>query len=501
MAGEPRLGHRGGALVRRATDTDVGRYTAPAALLVGLVVLVVPALAVSTDVPPRRLFLAASAAYLLAILAADTVFEGLAAALFVTAAFNVTAYLTGSQAAIGFRVRILDVLLVAVLASLAATRRWRRVSPRSPGGLVVWSFAAFVVWSFAASVVQHGLPGPGRRLYAVDQLRYLGLLVASALIVGESDPRCAVYPLLLSLGGALAFAVDEVFTGRAGYLTHFGTVGDGLHRLWPSPSLTSFPLESTVLYAGSPVGQSRLMAGMALLFLALLFAAATRSRTHRALAAAGPLGVVGVLASSSDAGRMGLYAVAAIFLAYWSYLGLRRYGARRLQRAVVPLFALAGAAVLVWALTATAAGRSEVLFLKTNTLDVRLGQYAAAVRIAARDPLFGLGRGFGVRPVVHNVFLANLVATGVVGLAAYAASVAATVRLAVDGLADAPPREGWVWLGALAGAVAFYVYAFWVVAHLWVALNATYWLVAGVAVGTSLGSTDGSPGATRDGPG
>jgi len=88
---------------------------------------------------------------------------------------------------------------------------------------------------------------------------------------------------------------------------------------------------------------------------------------------------------------------------------------------LVPLSVLVGATVIAWTIAATAAGRDEILLIQTNNLNVRLRQYAAAIDIAARYPVFGIGGGENFERVVnsrwgvHNLFLANLVATGVPG--------------------------------------------------------------------------------------
>lgn len=495
MAGEPETTRRASS-VRSPFAGPVRSYTLAAAFLTALVAFAVPIAAVSTDVPVGTLFVGGVVVYLLVTAATGVLFEGLAAALFVTAAFNVAAPVTTVPWVLDLWVRYVDVLAVVVSVPLLAYAWRERSLPLDRYGLVVvGGFAAFVAWSFLSSAVGNGPADRDAFLYAVDQLRLLALLVASVLLVGRTDARRVVYPLTVGLGGALAFAVDEVFAGPQRGVSRarrLGSVGVELREAWPSPSLTSFPLDATEVYDGVPVGQSRLMVGMALVFLALVLAMAMRSRRHALLSIAGLLGLAVVVAGGSDAGMLALYVLSAVLLVSLLHRALGRYGAYRARRLLLPAAGVVGVVGVAWLVAAVAAGDEVVLLLRTDTLAVRLVQYELAVELAARYPLFGIGGEGNYRAItglwIHNLFLANLAATGVPGFVAYVTSVATATWLAVRRLVSRPTTERWLWVGVIGAMAAFYVYTFWVIAHRWESVNAMYWILVGVAVGTRGGS-------------
>lgn len=474
------------ALRRQVTGGPV--YASLAAFLVAWVVLVVPLGALAFGVPVRLLLVGGVVVYALSITALDLVFEGLCAALFVTAAFNARAFFDTSGA-LGVGIRLVDLLTLACLGWLLLDRGFDRTWVRGTGRqVVVGCFSVFVLWTFLTAVVGNGPSSSTALEYGQRQLRYLLLLVTATVLVTETDPRSVLSPLALGTAGALAFAADEVFAGRAGYLVDFGFLGPVIERAWPSPSLTSFRTASTVLYEGGPIGHSRTMVGMAVVFVPLALAVATRSRRDVVLAGAGLLGLVTVVASSSHAGVVGLYGAVACVSVYWLSLALRDVGANRAAKLVGPVAVAAGSLALVWVAVAVAGGAERVLFVSTDNLDVRLAQYSRAVDLAARYPLFGVGGGRNVHAltgsVIHSLFFQQLAATGVTGFLAYVASQATATWLALQRLRRSLAEDGWLWAGVLGGMIGFYSYSFWVVAYWWDPINAVYWILVGVVVGT-----------------
>jgi len=264
------------------------------------------------------------------------VFEGICAATIVLAVFNITAVVTGSIS--GSSKRIVDVLLVGTLCCLLVRQQYDSLSNLGNSGrLTIGSFLLFVLWTFLAGVVGNGPSSTEAFLYAQTQLRYGLLLITAALLVGTTDVRSVIYPLVYALGGALVFAVDEVFSGKSGYPGHLGVLGAELQQIWPAPSLTSFPVDSTVLYVGPPIGQSRIMVGMAI-FLSRWSSQQWRSPAytryslsrfarHRERSRA----------SSSHSGMLAMYAVIGIVLLYWFYRVLGRYELYRARAMLVPL--------------------------------------------------------------------------------------------------------------------------------------------------------------------
>jgi len=474
----------------------VRTYTGLSALLTGLLVFAVPVGAVAVGLPVGPLLVAAAGVYVLAVVLLDAAFEGLCVALVVTAVFNTRAAIELPDP-VGGQLRLVSVLAVATAGLFVLdgglSRQWLRRPDRA---LVVGAFAVFVLWGALAAAAGNGPRPVAAALYVAEQSRYLCLLVLSALAVDRTDPESVVVPLTFGLGATLVFAVDEVFAGRGGYLADLGSVGLEIARLWPSPSLTSFPRGATVLYEGGAFGQNRTMVGLATVFVPIVIAAATRSRRHAPLALASLFGLVSIVASSSHAAIAALYAGLLPVGIYVLFLAADRAGLERARRLVVPL-SVAGIALAVGAvLLATAAGADRILLVRTNNLGVRLQQYAAAIDVAARYPLVGVGGGRNVAAVagtaVHNVFLHHLAATGVPGFLAYVTSLAGATGLCLWRCLDADAVDRWCWVGVLGGLLAFYVYGFWVVASRWELLNAAHWLLVGVVVGA-----DGCPARLR----
>lgn len=489
----------------RSSSADVYVFTAFAALLVGLLVVVVPLATLVSNASPKLLLVGVAVLYGLGITALDRVFEGACVALLVVVVFNVSGFLVES-AVPGIGVRLVDVLLVVVLlSSVFSDREGERawVDGRVET-LAIGAFAAFVLWSCLAAVVENGPSRWDAFDYTFAQLRYLLLLCTSMLITDRTDPRGVVSALGIAICGVLVFAADEVFAGEAGYLVNFGPLGDAIEGLWPSPSLTSLVADSAIVYG--EIGQSRIAVGLAIVVVPLVLAAATRYRRYAPVAAVGLLGVVSVVASGSHAGILGLYVGLACVAGYWVYLAVDRVGTERARRAVVPSLVGVGALLLVGAVAAAAAGEEQVLFVRTDNLEVRLRQYEAAIDLAGRFPLFGVGGGWNhfivLGTEVHNLFLANLAATGIPGFLALVTSVAATTWVGLTRLAESPADERWLWVGVLGGMAAFYAYSFWVVAHRWEPLNAVYWVLAGVVIGASApveASSDGLGARLRNG--
>ncbi|WP_135366149.1 O-antigen ligase family protein [Halosimplex halophilum] len=499
--------------------------TAFAAALVGLLVVAVPAGYHLLGLPVAPLLAAGTGLYVLAVVVSGRPFDGLCAALFVTVAFNVNAY-PGPYPVPLVDPLLVDLLAVGVLGVALSdralgrdhparavrervgrvraiggrtgrnrtVRTWReRVGalrewlPGTDGWLVAGALAAFVGWAYLSAAVGNG-PSTGAAVqYAEEHLRYLLLLAAAAVVAREADPGAVLSPLALGLVGALVFAVDEVAAGRAGYLVNFGALGPAVARWWPSPSPTAFPTGATVIYEGPGVGQSRATVGLAIALVGLSMAAVPRSR-WRALAPVGALlGVASVVASGSHAAIVGLYGAVGVVAVYWLSLVAERLGGVRARRLVWPGSLAAGGAVALWAAVAVLGGADRVLFVRTNTLAIRLEQYALALELAARYPLFGLGGGLNVHRttgrLIHSLPLQQLAATGVPGLLAYVTAQAGAAWLAAKRLLWGRPGDRRRWAGVLAALVGVSLYSLWVVAYRWPSVNAVYWILAGAAVG------------------
>jgi hypothetical protein len=469
---------------RRSVVSDHVRTYVGLSALLTVVLVVAPAGAVAFGIPVGLLLAVGAAVYALVSVALGAALEGVAVAFVFTSVFNTRAPLVVD----GTELRLVSVLGVLTAALLVAANDvpegWLRRADRR---FVVGAVAAFVLWGAVAAVVGNG-PDSGVAIrYVVEHCRYLAMLVLAALLVDRTGPESVLAPLTFAMGATLVFAVDEVFAGTGGYLVNFGTVGFDIARLWPSPSLTSFSRQGTVLYEVGAFGQGRTMVGLAMLFVPIVLALSLRSRRYAPVSLASLLGLVAIVASGSHAAIAGLYAGLVPVGIWAAYAAFDRLGMARARRLVVPVSLCLGALAVVAALVAAVSGPQNILFVRTNNLSVRLEQYAAAIEIAARHPLVGVGGGRNVDVVagrgVHNLFLYHLAAVGVPGFVAYMTSVAAATGLCVWRCLSADARQRWLWVGVLGGMLGFYAYGFWTVSWRWELINAAYWLLVGVVVG------------------
>jgi len=318
MADKPPITRRLSTSLVRSSTTGSDAHAVSAALLITLFVFVVPSAAIVTDISVTRLLIAAATTYVLAIYSMKIVFEGICAATIVR---SVQHHCRRDRFPYrGRQIRIVDVLLVGTLCCLLVRQQYDSLSNLGNSGrLTIGSFLLFVLWTFLAGVVGNGPSSTEAFLYAQTQLRYGLLLITAALLVGTTDVRSVIYPLVYALGGALVLLSTKCSPERADIQVTSAFSGAELQQIWPAPSLTSFPVDSTVLYVGPPIGQSRIMVGMAI-FLSRWSSQQWRSPAYtRYSSPAGSLGIVSVLASSSHSGMLAVYAVIGIVLLYWFY--------------------------------------------------------------------------------------------------------------------------------------------------------------------------------------
>jgi len=466
------------------TGSPVRTQVTLSALLTAVIVGLVPVGGV-LGAPVRLLLVGGVVLYALAAVAVDAVFEAVAVAFVFVGVFNTRAM----PALPAGELRVVS-LLGLVTAALLVSRNgvpegWLRRADRR---VVVGGFAVFALWGVVAALAGNG-PNRGAAVwYSIEQFRYLCLLVLSALLVREGNAVRVLAPLTFALGATLVFAVDQVFAGTAGYLVNFGTAGFEIARQWPSPPLTAFPRGGTVLYERGAFGQNRTMVGLAIVFVPLVLARAAGSRRDAAVALTAVMGLVSIVASGSHAAIAALYAALAPVALYATTRVFDRAGMDRARRLVVPVSVAVGVVAVVGALAAVASGPQNILFVRTNNLGIRLQQYAAAIDVAVRYPLVGVGGGgrnvgavTGVG--VHNIFLYHLAATGVPGLLSYLVSTGGGTAVCVSRCLTARSGDRWLWVGILGGLLGWYTYAFWTVAWRWELLNATHWLLVGVVVG------------------
>jgi hypothetical protein len=134
-----------------------------------------------------------------------------------------------------------------------------------------------------------------------------------------------------------------------------------------------------------------------------------------------------------------------------------------------------------------------VPFVSTSSLPIRFKQYAAALDIGLTYPLFGLGgrnflfiaESYMSRPVsIHNMYLAYLAATGIPGALLLLSGLVAVWLISVAETVQPSSGDRLLWGTVACGLLGFYAYNFWTSGHLTDPTLMTFWLLAGLIVGT-----------------
>lgn len=503
-----------------------------AGVLTALIIFVIPLLTIYADLSLTTLFPAAALAYAVVVVATGAYVVGLVSAVFVVGAFSAPmpvfewAGLTPQG-----HVMFVDLLMVPLLGWLlydevvAGDRDFeaavRGAFDRPDGRTVATAgLYAFVAWMFLAAVGGSGPSPPTAWTYAGAQVRDALFFTAALLAARRFGPLSVVVPVAFAMAGDLVFAVDEIINGvRGGY--RFTYLSAMLGRPPNLPvTITNFTSLTPCcgngsLYGTLTVGQSRATVGIAVMTVplvgGLLARAADRTWLAVPLAALGTaatfaLALLSVEASQSDAGMMGLFVLLGVVGAYLSYLLLTRLADVRPRTALGALAAPA-AGLALYVLAGVLQGREEILSLRTNTLDVRIDQWEAAVRIAAENPLFGLGgdnfqfvsEQYGVGVVgIHNTFFSHLAGGGIPAALFYGASVAAVFWVAARHLAASAGGRQALWAGVATCLLSYHLFSSWSIVYGWATLNAIGWSLAGVVVGAPFATGDATARWTRN---
>lgn len=398
----------------------------------------------------------------------------------------------------------------------------------------VGGFGMFVLWTFLSGIVGNGPSRLAALLYAVQETRHLLLLVVAVLTVRRIGVLAALYPLLFSIGGNLYYGVLQALHGDTFGLTY---LGDGSAETFSSLVLGPLLIQEG-FYAGGFVGEGRPLVMLLLLLLPfLLFVLVYGSKTGALIATVATVTIalhVRLVISDAAVGAMGLSLLVftAILVGIglherdrrylrglagsalgmgtliWLFTGLKRRGPTgRLFDATgqvggsIPSPELVGAGrALSAGLATTVVGTVQsaivplqLWFFGLDTLGIRLEQYLAAVRIALEHPLFGLGgQNFHLvagsyisKPdlSIHNLYLAQLAATGIPGFTFFMISVGTVAVIAVQEAYRAEDERRLLWSCVVVGLVGFHALSFWVVAqNFQIALNG-FWLFSGIVVG------------------
>jgi hypothetical protein len=509
------------SILRTPPDTvDPQDVIGSAVVLTALLIVGVPLLALVGGVPVLAAVAVAGLAYGAFLLATRTPIEGAFAAVFVLLTFAADLPLPvlgvprgGNAGVLHPEFMLVDVVALP-LAGLFAYWWWTGHTPSRPlfdtrgARVAAVALAGLVVWSFLSALVGNGPSRLAAAYWALFQARYLLVFVVAAVIARRIGIRPAVYSLLVAVAGHVLVAIAQTINSGGFGLTQLGDYMRGATNAFALAGVTI----PTGMYAGGFAGTVRVLAALAILCIPVLVVLVMDgSAVRRALAALALAGVVFVLrVANTDAG-VGAFVVGLALLAVaLAVLAVRGTTHTRTDYALGGL-ALLGSLALTYILyqahdagpTATTSGKapsttakaiSALPLVSGSYLTVRFNQYTAALDIAARHPLFGIGGlNFTLISarydlphaiVVHSAYFGYLAAVGVVGLALFLASLLAVVVVALrNALSRAPPTDRPLWAALVCGGIGFAAFVFWTGLHSGTVAFLVLFVLAGAVVG------------------
>lgn len=489
-----------------------------AAVLTALVIGVVPAVVLVTGIHAAVVLAWALVAYGLVVLATRDVASGVAAAVPVLATVNADVPLRpGPNRTVDLDVVVADAAVLAAIALLAVIV-WVRHAPRpsvrslrrgvgflGPPGLLL---VAFAIWALIGAPFAAHDPVTAA-VFGLVQLRYVVYFAVGAGLVTArvASIRQLSLALVVAVVGHSLFALAQFANGEPFGLPYLGETLDDtqLGFLWFD--------HPRGRYLGGLVGNNAAYGTVAVPAVGVLVWLAERAEARVRRVSIATIGVIGALCVPLSQYDSVLIAFATVLLGSVALATLPDWPAavrepvvadrRRALAGVLAAAALATVAVL-------AVGAVAVFDLlpvvSSKNLETRLTDYANAVAVGLRNPVFGLGGGnaeqlasdvgFSDDIAVHSILFSYLAETGFVGAALWTGAIVASARTAV-GLAWA--RGGRDLVGYLCvGAVGFLAIA--MIDQIWdnhTSLG-VFWLFAGAIVGAHRSELPRSGSGSRD---
>ncbi|EMA54329.1 polysaccharide deacetylase [Halococcus thailandensis JCM 13552] len=517
-------------------------------MLTVLLVAIVPIVALTTGLPVLALVAVAGLFYTATLLATESIFEGLSAAIFVLVTFSANVPLV--ELPLGgeeYTTPILNALLVdVVVIPFAGLMLWWLYSGKislnfGRERIVGYALAGFVCWSLLAGLVGNGPSRLAGLFYVVVQLRHLVLFTISAVIVKYIGIRSAVYSLGIAIVGQLMYAMAEILNYGSFGLTYLGDSGSG-----PGPAFSVGPLQfEYALYAGGFAGTSRILVALLLLVIPVIVAIVVRRSIVWKLAAAVALvcSTLLVRVSQTDSGFAAFLFTALLMAIALCTLWIATDTTDRTPRdrtsdyvsGISSTVGLAALSVFLFTrreisrtsrstkATGTSGGDSasgtsafggvsstrsnsevgsdfmiqianQIPFIETTNFSIRLQQYIAAIDIGLQYPLFGIGgmnfplvaESYGLpRPIeIHNIYLSILASTGFPGAVFFLLSISAVLVIAGK-KAMSSESDHLFWAMLICGMLGFHAYSFWVTIHSGGVAYLVFWVLAGTVVGAN----------------
>lgn len=511
-----------------------------ALVLAALLVVFVPVVALTTGIPLLVLVFFAGLLFLIHLLVTDRLLVGVGSAFFVLLTFYTDVPVVDVPGTERATVYLFDplLLLVGVLGVYWHHQSSKRI-PAS-GRLAVVLLSLFAGWSAISALVGNGPSQAAALVFTVDQVRFTLVLLFTALYVLHTHPRCVVYPLLVAISSHSAVALAQASNGTSFGLSYLGEGG-----IDPMGQVTIGPfIYQASQHTGGFTGNSRILVGLLLLLTPIFVVQLLDSRRKALLGFLGAtLSGILVLIGNTDSGLAAFVLTMISLLGAFVVLYWRNPDVPRVRGSAVAISVVGGTIILrMWGRIARLAGGiiprpgdggsarntdgstagsgdsavnsggpavnetgsvvndggSTVLggLINTDTLGIRLHQYAAALDIAGRYPLFGLGGsnfnliapmyGIPAEMAIHNIFLSYLAATGIPGLLLFLASLGATVLLTLRRVFTTSADRQLLLLGLLVGIISYLAFAFWTTMGEITVAMATFWSVCGIAIGASV---------------
>ncbi|MBX0325916.1 hypothetical protein EGH21_23145 [Halomicroarcula sp. F13] len=507
-----------------------------ASILVTSLVLVVPILVLWVDVPLLVILPAVGIGYVIYCYWTERVLTGLISAFFVLAVFGANIPLFDGPDKVDLSLYIMDLLAVVLLAVIidqSDLNIWQ-ISYSKLSLAAVLGLAAFVVWAFVAAAVGNGPSQIAATIFAVQQMRYLVMFLTGLFVVLQTKLIVGLYPLLISIGGNVLYALGEVVVGHTFGLTYLGDAG--------GRSFTEFGIGPWIFETGffisGYVGNVRELVAITLLLLPFLVYVGMRDGLRNTVFALLSLGSVAIVirAGATDAGLgasiLTLSVMGVLLLCVCSTDGVYS----QLRSSLLNLFAIVfsvglyrgwfsmrgdmskgtnpttpepqgGTSEPTTTTPEPQGGTSEPTTIigdilsifpvvEINTLSIRLTQYAAAIHIAIAYPVFGIG-GYNFALLsqeynlpngmdIHNQYLAYLAATGLPGLIAYMVSIGSVFTLLCYHLLRGEEQYKLVYTCLICSLIGFHAYSFWVTSQKFIIPNIAFWLLSGMVIGSVL---------------
>lgn len=500
--------------------------------LTALLVVVVPAVTLTTGLPLLAVVAVAGVVYGAGVILTDNLIEGLCSGVIVLCTFQAELPIAGIDrggrlGAYTIEIMLVDVAVIPLAVLLLAWASTRFTLPNNRSGRVAgYALAGLVVWSAIAAVVGDGPSTVMGLFFSVAQLRHLVLFGVAMAISRYVGIRTIAYSLLIAVGGHVLFAIAEVFNRGSFGLSYLGEAsGYGFEIFYIGPVAVT---AST--YAGGFAGISRILIALLLLVMPIAIERVVRGQNWQQVLSIGfltgsvflirvsatdsgwaaflltvllTLGSLAYVHYSADERRIGLYDYARGYVATIGagllscLLFLSRTSTETAPEPTTSPDAVGGSGMLSQIDSETIVSVVNVVpLIDTGNLSIRAQQYIAALEIGITNPLFGVGgmnfslvaENYGVSRAIsmHNVYLSFLVGTGIPGLILFITSILAVLVVAIKNAVTSIDENRLLWAMIACGMLGFHAINFWIAAgEIGKVAYMTFWVLAGAVVGST----------------